>query len=137
MADGSSDPVYLWARSIGKGRLIYNAIGSGLNGIMEQQDSLVPRLYWENLRYAAGDFQNGCLQTWNANFDPAARIHDYTHCIYPDPFNPLGVQPSGVPGGITMSRGGFGKLIASPEGQLRIRLRDLQGALVWERRLPA
>lgn len=116
MADGSGDHVYLWAREIGQGRLIYNAIGFGENQLMEQQDSIVPKLYWENLRYAAKDYYTG------------GGIPDFIG-------NPIGFQSGSMPGGLMMSRGGFRIRLASLEGPGRVRLRELSGALVWERAL--
>jgi hypothetical protein len=73
-ADGSGDNVYIWAREVGRGRLFHNPIGysQALNPIMAQQDSIVPKLYWEHLRYVAGDYQNGCTTPSAPGFDLAA-----------------------------------------------------------------
>ena len=130
--DGSNDNAYIWARQVGQGRLLYNAIGFGNFNLMGQQDSIVPRLYWENLRYLAGDYQNGCTTSGSPGFDPAARVHVEAMC------SPTGLTAATATArtGLVVSKGGVPMRLASPDGPLRVRLHDLRGALVLERTLP-
>lgn len=130
-SDGSGDNIYLWAREIGKGRLFYNAIGFGNYRLMEQQDSIVPRLYWENLRYTAGDYQNGCTAPASPGFDPDARVHIESMCAATG----LGTAPARAD--FVVSKGAYRISLPSPAGPLRIRVRDLRGTLIWERSMPA
>lgn len=137
--EGSGDRVYGWAREVGRGRLNFTPLGHGQNQLMAQLDSVIPRLYRENIRYAAGDFQNGCTRPQDSRFDPAARVHDETGCGEPVSAlrDPDGIRTGTVPGGILFPRGGYRQRIAATEGSLRVRVRDLQGARVWERTLSA
>lgn len=128
-SDSSGDNVYLWAREVGKGRMFYNAIGFGNWGLMEQQDSIVPRLYWENLRYAAGDYQNGCTTPAIPGYDPRARVHNESMCPA------VGLTAASARKEWVVAKGGFRTRIVSPERPLRIRLLDLRGTRVWERAL--
>lgn len=130
-ADSSGDNVYIWAREVGQGRMLYNAIGYGKNNLMAQQDSIVPRLYWENLRYVAGDYQNGCTTPSSPGFDPAARVHVEAMCSV------TGMKPSPTSSKALLSKGGRRMRLAIPDGPYEIRLRDPRGALIWERSLPA
>lgn len=131
--DGSGDQIYGWAREVGRGRLIFNPVGHGQNQLMAQQDSIVPKLYWQNIRYAAGDFQNGCTYPWDPAFDPAARVLEVTACS-----ENTRTRNYGPPGsGLLVSRRGFRLRLPTPSGTLRVSLRDLGGALVWEKSLPA
>jgi hypothetical protein len=129
--DGSGDNAYIWAREVGQGRLLYNAIGFGQHNLMGQQDSIVPRLYWENLRYAAGDYQNGCTTPGSPGFDPAARVHIESQC------SPTGLTAAPARTSLVVSKGGLRMRLASPEGAVRVRLHDLRGALVSEWTLPS
>jgi len=132
--DGSGEWPLAWAREVGLGRLIFNGFGHGQDGLMTQNDGIVPRIYWENLRYAAGDFRNGCTDPGNPAFDPAARVHASEMCVATG----LGTSPR-VPmrTGLMVSHGGRRTWIAVPlAGPLRIRLLDLRGVVVRERTLP-
>ncbi len=135
--DGSNDQVFIWARKVGQGRFLYNAIGFGSNPtekpLMAQADSIVPKFYWENLRYAAGDYQNGCTTPGQSGFNPAARVHDEAAC---SPTKAL-TTPSAKSGMLTVSKGGMRIRLALPQGVFRARLRNLRGVLVWERNLDA
>lgn len=131
MGDGSGDNVYIWAREVGKGRLLYSAMGFGLTRIMAQQDSIVPKSYWEFLRYAAGDFQNGCTLATSPGFDPAARIHVEAMC------SATGLKPQSTRPDQGIVPMGDAFRFTSPDGPFHARIRDLRGALVWERALPA
>jgi hypothetical protein len=129
--DGSRDQVYIWARQIGKGRLFYNSIGFGFNNIMAQQDSIVPKLYWQNLRYAAGDFQNGCTTPNTPGFDSAARVHVEAMCATTN------LRATLAPPNLVVSRGGQRMRMEVPNGSFLARLRDIRGALIWEQTLSA
>jgi Trehalose utilisation len=78
MADGSGDQVYAWARTIEKGKLLYCSPGwSGVKpSPMYQADSAVAKLYWNSMRWLAGDFQNGCTDPNSTRFNPEARVDD-------------------------------------------------------------
>lgn len=131
VADGSGDNVYIWARRVGQGRLLYNAIGSGYDTLFEENDGLVARMYWENLRYAAGDYRNGCTTLASPGFDPAARVHVETRC------DATGLRPTlrrARPGESTRhNRLG----VAAPHGSSSVQFRNLRGARIPERDLPA
>jgi hypothetical protein len=132
VGDGSGDNVFIWAREVERGRLIYNATGFGqIQDIMEQQDSIVPRFYWENLRYLAGDYQNGCTTPASPGFDPAARVHVEAMC------SPTSLKAVPASSHLLLSKGNIRMRTVSPEGALRVRLRDLRGMVVWESALPA
>jgi hypothetical protein len=125
--------VYLWAREVGRGRLFHNAIGysHSLNRIMEQQDSIVPKMYWEHLRYVAGDYRNGCTSPSSLNFDPDARVHVESMCAT------TGLDKAPSRPYLALSKGSLRLRQFPAEGPLLARLRDLGGRLVWERNLPA
>jgi hypothetical protein len=132
ISDGSGDNVYIWAREVGRGRFFYNAIGFGQNKIMEQQDGIVPRLYWENLRYAAGDYQNGCTTPASPGFDPAARVHVEALC------STTGLTAAPARSNLMVLMGGRRmRLAQAPARPFTIRVRDIRGAKVWERTLTA
>jgi type 1 glutamine amidotransferase len=133
VADGSNDLTYIWAREVGKGRMLYNAVGHGQNQLMAQQDSVVPKLYWENLRYAAGDFQNGCTTQGDSKFNAGARVHVSDSC------STVSVAlPGPSRGELMVTRGATMTRVAFPHaGSFSIRLRDVRGALVWQKTMPA
>jgi uncharacterized protein len=122
--DGSGDNVYLWAREVGRGRLFYNAIGFGINQIMAQQDSIVPKLYWEHLRYVAGDYQNGCTTPSSPGFDPGARVHVETMC------STTGVKTAPARSRRVGSKADWRQRLDSPQGSFKAGLRDIRGAQV-------
>jgi hypothetical protein len=130
--DSSGDNAYIWAREVGRGRLLYNAIGFGQKKIMEQKDGIVPRLYWENLRYAAGDFQNGCTTPASPGYNSAARVHVEAMC------STTGLTATPALPNLVVSKGGRRMRFAhTPSRPFTIRVRDIRGAKVWERTLPA
>lgn len=131
-ADGSNDFTYIWARTMGQGRLLYNAIGHGGNELMSQADSVVAKLYWQNMRYVAGDFQNGCTNKNASNYNAAARVDDGT-CA-----GVTAVNPGRTLQGITVTHGGLRTALDfSHGGDYSVRLRDMRGAVVWERAVAA
>lgn len=129
--DKSSDAnhTYIWAKPMGKGRTLYTAIGHGGNGLYEQDSSFATKSFYENLRYVAGDYQNGCTNKLAPNFDAGARVDNGT-C-------------TGV--GISASHKSFNKLNVSfsamkaqqfsveipVSGNFSLELRNAQGKLVW------
>jgi hypothetical protein len=135
--DNSNDLTYIWARqghsTVGEGRMIYNAIGHGQNQLMAQLDSIVPKLYWENLRYAAGDYKNGCTTKGNSAYDSTARVLDAAACVGTSIGNGETVR-----GDFTVSRGTLRmRMDFAHSGPVTIRARDMRGSLVWEKALPA
>ena len=133
IADGSGDYVYFWGREVERGRLFHNPLGYSniVNNIMALQDSIVPRLYWEHLRYLAGDYQNGCTTPTTQGYDPDARVHVEAMCT------PTILKTPPARTRLVVSKGNLRLRLAAPEGPLRIRLHNLQGKLLWERILPA
>lgn len=126
--DGTNDKTYIWARELQQGRFLYNAIGHGQNSLMAQADSVVPKLYWENLRYLAGDYKNGCTNRSAQNYDSTARVDDNT-CT--------GITSISGPGaifrsGITVVKGSQRMHLNLPnDGRVSLEVRDPRGALVW------
>lgn len=53
LPDGSKDFPYVWSHEVGLGRVIYNGVGHGGSEQMSQNDSVVPKLYWNCMRYVA------------------------------------------------------------------------------------
>jgi Trehalose utilisation len=76
--DGSGDPVYVWARTIEMGKLLFCPAGwsPGQPSPLAQSDSAVAKLYWNSMRWLAGDFQNGCTDPTSPKFNPETRIDD-------------------------------------------------------------
>jgi Trehalose utilisation len=72
----TTDRTYVWARTIEKGRLLYCPPGWSSYQPLAQLDSLVARIYWNSIRWLAGDFQRGCMNPKFSTFDPDARIDD-------------------------------------------------------------
>jgi type 1 glutamine amidotransferase len=126
--DGTTDRTYIWARQMQQGRVIYNAVGHGQNSLMAQVDSLVPKLYWENLRYLAGDYKNGCTNVNATNYDSSARVNDAPSCITTS-IDGLGAITRN---GITVVKGANRVYMNLPhEGRFNLEVRDPRGALVW------
>jgi hypothetical protein len=71
---------YIWANTHGLGKAFSIPLGwampFGTNDIMTQSDSAVPKIYWQGLRWLAGDFQGGCIDPIRANYNPEARVDD-------------------------------------------------------------
>lgn len=136
-ADGSKpeDKTYVWAKEMGTGRTLYTAVGHGGNQLYAQADSFATKAIWENLRYVAGDFKNGCTNKSATNYDSTARVDNGT-CV----------------GGTTGigSVGQFGKTVSelsvdfssfksqrvtmpfTHSGTFSLEMRDARGALVWK-----
>lgn len=104
MADNSNDYTYVWARKIGEGKAIYNAIGHGGNELMSQADSTVPKLYWNCMRYLAGDFAAG------VNVKSGLTQKDFS-----------------------VSKGGNSiRVNFTQPGDAQVVVRDLRGSVVWK-----
>lgn len=80
LADGSGDHPYVWARTIQSGKMLYCSSGwsSAQPSPLAQADSAVAKIYWNSMRWLAGDFQNGCTDPRSAHFNPEARMDDGT-----------------------------------------------------------
>jgi Trehalose utilisation len=76
--DGSGDRAYVWARTIVKGKLLYCPPGWSpvQQSQIAQSDSAVAKLYWNSMRWLAGDFQNGCTDPNSTRFNLEARVDD-------------------------------------------------------------
>lgn len=134
--DGSQDHPYVWAREVDRGRLLYNGLGHGGSDLgvplTAQADSVVTRMFWMNLRWLAGDFRHGCTDPTSNRFDPEARIDD-GNCFPRGSLKPARVSASSP---IRLSGRHLQVDGKSAEG-IRLFLRDLRGALLWRRSLPA
>jgi type 1 glutamine amidotransferase len=130
--DKTTDKTYIWARAVQTGRVIYNAIGHGQNSLMAQADSVVPKLYWENLRYLAGDYKNGCTNKQAGNFDSTARVDDAS-CTS------VGIGGVGYVGKtqteLSVDFSAFqSQRVTMPfthSGKYSLEMRDATGSLVW------
>jgi hypothetical protein len=71
---------YVWASTQEKGRALSLPLGwyggAGTSDIMAQADGAVPKLYWQGMRWLAGDYQGGCTNPEMPNFNPDARVDD-------------------------------------------------------------
>lgn len=135
LADNSKpeDHTYMWAKEMGTGRTLYTALGHGGNQLYAQADSFAVKTLWENLRYVAGDYKNGCTNKSAQNYDSTARIENNT-C-------------TGISG---IGAGQFGKTISelsvdfsafksqrvsmpfTYSGKYSLEMRDAMGSLVWK-----
>jgi type 1 glutamine amidotransferase len=132
-ADGSNDFTYIWAKPMGKGRMFYSAIGHGQNTLFGQVDSVVSKMLWQNVRYAAGDFQNGCINPASANFDAAARVDDGS-CATTTSFGES-IKSSSK---LTFLRAGRKTQFTFPHaGLYTVTMRNMQGTLVKLFSLPS
>jgi len=125
-ADGLGDYTYIWGREYEKGRLVYDAIGHGQNQLMAQADSIVPKMYWEAMRYLAGDFKNGCTDPTASNYDSTARVN--VGCTA------VGIQHMSGPmkSNFALTKDGQRfQLDFVHQGDFHLTLRDIQGAVVW------
>jgi len=125
-ADGLGDFTYVWGREYEKGRLVYDAIGHGQNQLMAQADSVVPKMYWEAIRYLAGDFKNGCTDPAASNYDSTARVN--VGC------DAVGIHSSSGPlkSHIALTKDGQRfKLDFVHQGDFHLLLRDVRGAVTW------
>ncbi len=122
------DKTYVWAKEMGLGRTLYTAIGHGGNQLYAQADSFAVKSLYENLRYVAGDFKNGCTNKNAANFDPDARVDDGTCAT-------TGLNMKGKPGNtLEVSYGSEITSIAfTHAGIISVVLRDAKGAVVWRK----
>ena len=135
MRDHSDDFVYIWTRQgtpeVGEGRFLYNGMGFLEGAFLADSGALVAKFYWENLRWAAGDYQNGCTDPESPEYDPEARVWD--GCVG----NPLPLKdpPRALREWNISLSGRRLNLHAASSGSMRLRLRDLRGAVVWSRKI--
>lgn len=128
-ADGSKDHTYIYAKEIGKGRALYTAMGHGGNEFYTQAGGFAAKAVWENLRYLAGDFQNGCTNKNSSNYNPDARVDDGS-CLTS---GVSGVQGGTLPG-ITVIQGDRRTQLNFPHSdRFSVELWDAAGAKVWTR----
>lgn len=131
-SDGSKDLTYIYAKEMGKGRMLYTAMGHGGNEFYTQAEGFAAKAFWENMRYVAGDFQNGCTNKNASNFSADARVDDGS-CA----------SVGTIPGAQAASRSGITVVQAGRRTQLNfphenrfsVELRDARGAVVWTRNL--
>jgi hypothetical protein len=120
------DHSYVWAKDMGTGRSLYTAIGHGGNQLYAQADSFAVKSVYENLRYVAGDYQNGCTNANASNFNAAARVDDGS-CVT------TGLQGSGkTESNLEISYHGMKtSMDFAHDGRFTLELRNVQGAVVW------
>jgi Trehalose utilisation len=117
---------YVWAAIHVQGRALAMPLGWHLEGydslrIMEQSDSVVPKLYWQGLRWLAGDFKGGCTDSAMVQFDPEARV-DNGSCASSE----IGVNRAQAKSFIQIV--GRHMFFPSPgAGMIRLRILDLKG----------
>lgn len=129
-ADETTDRTYIWARDVGAGKLLYN--GYWYNRSVNEEERLInlaggaiTNMYWQSLRWLAGDYQGGCINPAMANFDSGARVDDGS-CLS------LGVGPGHRLARPRVDLAGRRVLFGAPvAGGSRLRLLDLQGQAVW------
>ncbi len=64
LSDNSNDFPYVWSHDVGLGRVIYNGVGHGGSNQVSQNDSVVPKLYWNCMRYVAkADMISGTIDS--------------------------------------------------------------------------
>jgi type 1 glutamine amidotransferase len=132
-ADGSNDFTYIWAKPMGKGRMFYSAIGHGQNTLFGQVDSVVSKMLWQNVRYVAGDFQNGCINPASSNFDANARVDNGTCAT-----STILGQKLKSSSNLTLLRAGRKTQFTFPHtGPYTLTVRDMQGSLVKAISLPS
>ncbi len=144
--DGSDD--YIWARQnseeVGEGRLLFNSIGHNIvpptynpGGILNSRTYLLNSnlkrffldMYWENLRYAAGDYQNGCTNPLDSNYDPQAKVDDGS-CgenvsLGEEGYEKFTLNNIQRTGRRIQLKQNFGPTI-------NIKMKNLQGKLIWK-----
>lgn len=127
--NGDSNHTYIWAREKGKGKVLFNALGWPAE--MSQADSVAAQIYWQSLRWLAGDFQLGCTHPTSTEFNPAARI-DNGSC------EPASLRSGAIasPIGLVWSQGRL-RIETQHYSALHFRARDLQGRILWDVLLPA
>ncbi len=128
--DDGGDHTYIWARQdvdiSGKGRVLFNDIGHGYGRFFEYNDSLIMKLYWENLRYVAGDYQNGCTDPNSEHYDPDARIDDGSCWI----LNSASPSQDNL-AKIKLHQSGRKILISAPKPKsIKTRLHNLNGEII-------
>lgn len=131
--DGSMDNAYIWAREVGQGRLIFNSIGHGRTitpeTVFDHQDSSIYEMYWQNLRYAAGDFENGCTDVNSLKYSPSARVDDGS-CV---PASGLTKGSKALSGLNQIGRKlVFSRLAAQA---VSLQLLNMSGKVVWQKTL--
>ncbi len=126
--DGSNDLTYIFAREMGKGRMLYTAMGHGGNEFYSQASGSATSALWEKMRYVAGDFQNGCTTAGDAKFNAAARVQVADSCAGPS----SGLLPPDSQSDFIVSKGDQKiRLNLFHTGKVVLTLRDIRGSVVW------
>jgi hypothetical protein len=100
-------------------------------------DSFGVKALWEHLRFAAGDYQNGCTDPASRYYNPEARVEDGS-CGNGVPTLSAGRRPSSGSRATVRLEGlqpSEFTLPFAPGKALELELHDLQGRKVWTRRL--
>ncbi len=129
-ADNSKpeDKTYAWAKEMGKGRTLYTAIGHGGNQLFAQADSFATKSVYENLRYVAGDYQNGCTNANATNFDATARVNDGSCIVVTRLFASEKTRSD-----LEIAYHGVKTTMTFPHtGRFSVELRNAQGTVVWK-----
>jgi uncharacterized protein len=125
--DGSNDLTYVYAREMGKGRMLYTAMGHGGNEFYSQAEGFAVKALWEKMRYVAGDFQNGCMTAGDSKFNAAARVQAADSCA-----GVTGIKTPDSQSDFTVLKGDQKlRLNFFHTGNFRLTLRNLRGSVVW------
>lgn len=134
--DGITEQALWWARRHGNGRMFMTDIGH-FRGDYAVADSFAVRALWEHLRFAAGDYRNGCTDPASPFFHPEARVNDGS-CGNGIPTWVSG-RPDASGNGATFRLDGLQPsrftLPFAPGKALTAELLDIRGRRVWTRRL--
>jgi len=127
-----ADHTYIWAKDMGTGRTLYTAIGHGANQLYAQADSFSTKNVWENLRYVAGDYKNGCTnKSAGAKYDSTARVDDGSCGI-----TGIGSFSGTTRDELSVDFSAFkSQRVTLPfthSGKYSIELRNAVGSLVWK-----
>jgi type 1 glutamine amidotransferase len=124
----TKDQTYIWAKNMGKGRTIYTSIGHGGFNQYAQADSFCTKSLYENLRFVAGDYQNGCTNANAGNFNPLARVDDGS-CLTTS----LNPQAKTLVNLNVTYKGDHRTFNFPHDGAFTAELRKPNGVLVWKK----
>jgi type 1 glutamine amidotransferase len=125
-----ADHTYIWAKEMGTGRTLYTAIGHGGNQLYAQADSFSTKNVWENLRYVAGDYKNGCTNKTASNYDSTSRVDNGT-CASTSVNGFSGKTHDDLNVNFSAFKGQGVTLAFTHSGKYSVELRNASGALVW------
>jgi hypothetical protein len=133
--DGSGETPSIWAKYPGKGRMLYTSVGHRAD-IYTQKSAWAKAVLWQNMRFAAGDFEHGCTNPASPGFVESARV-DNNSC--PTSIDLKGNVQNFVPQmNLTFpSRGQEFKMDLPVNGSADLKIHDVSGKLVWSQNVVA